>query len=92
MEFKITGGDISPEELFRITMENPEICFSDEAVLNMTRSRETIEKLVAGGKIIYGVNTGFGKLCDKVILPSEATATLPLEITFPGGMGFSIIT
>ena len=74
MEFRITGGDISPEELFRVTMENPEICFSDEAVLNMTKSRETIEKLVAGGKIIYGVNTGFGKLCDTVILPSEAKA------------------
>jgi histidine ammonia-lyase len=74
MEFMITGKNISPEELFRITMENRYVSFSAEAVSDMAKSRQTIEKLAAEGKIIYGVNTGFGKLCDTVISPGEAEA------------------
>ena len=73
-KFQITGKDISLEELFEVTTGDAEICFSADAVSNMAKSREAIEKLVAEGKIIYGVNTGFGKLCDTIISPSEAGA------------------
>jgi histidine ammonia-lyase len=74
MGFLITGKDVSPEELLGTVSENTEVSFSPDAVLKMAKSRETIEKLVAEGKIIYGVNTGFGKLCDTVISQSEAGA------------------
>lgn len=73
-QFRITGNEISPEELFALTMGGAEIRYSPEAEKRIEKCRGTIEKLVAEGKIIYGVNTGFGKLCDTIISPEEAGA------------------
>jgi histidine ammonia-lyase len=38
------------------------------------RSRRCLEKLLAGGATIYGVNTGFGKLSNQQIEPAEVLA------------------
>jgi histidine ammonia-lyase len=40
----------------------------------MARSRAVLEKAVAGGKTVYGVNTGFGKLSDTRIEDGELEA------------------
>jgi histidine ammonia-lyase len=37
----------------------------------MQASREVIERVIREGRIVYGVNTGFGKLSDVHISPSE---------------------
>jgi len=42
----------------------------EDAWLRVRQSRATIEQHLASGNVIYGVNTGFGKLCTKRI--SEA--------------------
>jgi len=73
-KFEITGKEISLEELFRITKSCVNINLSNEAASNIVKCRKTVEAEVAKGRTIYGVNTGFGKLCDTVISREEAGA------------------
>ncbi len=70
--FHITGNRITIEELFEATVSNATVVLSDAAKAKILRCRETIENLMKSGKIVYGVNTGFGKLCDTHISPEEA--------------------
>lgn len=49
-------------------------------------SRENLEKNMAGGKPIYGVNTGFGRFADTVISESEI-ATLQLNLIRADAVG-----
>src|SRR5258706_403823 len=45
----------------------------------MSRSRATVEKIIAEGRTVYGVNTGFGKLAD-VHIPPEDLKRLQLNL------------
>ena len=45
----------------------------------MAVSRATIEDILAAGQIVYGVNTGFGKLSD-VRIPPESLAQLQTNL------------
>ena len=40
----------------------------------MGRSRSAVERILAGGAAIYGVNTGFGRLCDLAVPPDQLHA------------------
>ncbi len=44
---------------------------SAAARARMTRSRAGVEQMLAGNRIVYGINTGFGKLADISIPPDE---------------------
>jgi histidine ammonia-lyase len=41
------------------------VSISDPAWERVRTARATLERKLAAGEVIYGVNTGFGKLCDK---------------------------
>jgi histidine ammonia-lyase len=84
--FLITGREISPEELYDAVINGRKIAFSPEAVAKMEKSRETIHKLVTEGKVIYGVTTGFGSLCNSLI-SREETETLQKNIVISHACG-----
>ncbi|MBD1583689.1 histidine ammonia-lyase [Pseudoalteromonas sp. S16_S37] len=46
-----------------------ELC--QEALDKINKSRSNVEKMAASNKAIYGINTGFGPLCDTQISPAE---------------------
>ncbi|HKQ48762.1 MAG TPA: histidine ammonia-lyase [Phycisphaerae bacterium] len=48
-----------------------QVSISDEVWAAIRAARAKIEAHLAGGEVIYGVNTGFGKLCNKRIAPDE---------------------
>ncbi len=45
----------------------------------MEASRRTVERIVAEGRVVYGVNTGFGKLSD-ISIPAEELRELQLNL------------
>ncbi|WP_337879043.1 histidine ammonia-lyase [Rheinheimera sp.] len=61
---------------------------SAEAIAKINHSRSCVDKMAASDKAIYGINTGFGPLCDTQISPAE-TALLQknLLITHAVGVG-----
>ncbi|RHW77833.1 histidine ammonia-lyase [Colwellia sp. RSH04] len=63
-----------------------ELC--QEAVNNIKTSRARVEKMAASNKAVYGINTGFGPLCDTQITPQETNLLQKnLLITHAVGVG-----
>lgn len=46
---------------------------NDQAQQNIETSRQHVDEIVKDKTIVYGINTGFGPLCDTLISPSETT-------------------
>ncbi|KAA3616295.1 MAG: histidine ammonia-lyase [Calditrichaeota bacterium] len=64
---------------------------SSETIKKVTGSRQAVEKIVRDGKIVYGINTGFGSLCTTLI-SEEDTQKLQHNIlrSHSVGMGENI--
>lgn len=88
----LTDCKLSLEEFVAVARYGAEVDFSAEYEARVRRSRDSLEKALADGRGIYGVNTGFGdnvrfriaedemKLLQKNIVLSHATAMgKPLE-------------
>ena len=62
--------------------------FSNEAIANITSCRKKVEKMAKSDKAVYGINTGFGPLCDTQISPEETSLLQKnLLITHAVGVG-----
>ena len=46
---------------------------NEEARIKVNECRRKVEKMAASNKAIYGINTGFGPLCDVQISPAETS-------------------
>ncbi len=63
-----------------------ELC--QEALDKINTSRQRVEKMAASNEAIYGINTGFGPLCDTQITPEETNLLQNnLLITHAVGVG-----
>ncbi len=61
---------------------------SEKAIQNIHNCRKKVEKMAASNKAVYGVNTGFGPLCDVQITPAETSKLQEnLLITHAVGVG-----
>lgn len=61
---------------------------SQQAIDKINTSRERVEKMAASDKAVYGINTGFGPLCDTQITPDETNLLQKnLLITHAVGVG-----
>jgi len=67
----IDGESLTLEDVERVAFERAEVSLSEKAVSRIKRSREVVEKLIDRGRVIYGVNTGFGKLSEVRISPDK---------------------
>ena len=66
------GKKLSLEDFIAIARYNAVVEFTPEYAERVNRSRELVDKWTDEGKIMYGVTTGFGKLCSRVINESQA--------------------
>jgi histidine ammonia-lyase len=70
---------------------NQNVGLSDTARCRMRASREVVEQLLARKQVVYGVNTGFGKLADVHIPDSDLDALqLNLVRSHASGLGASL--
>ena len=64
----ITSDWVSLDQLENLLQDDVKLELSDKSKQQITRCREYLnEAMASGDRTIYGVNTGFGSLCDTVI-------------------------
>ena len=68
---ELAGQRLSLSELAGVALHNRQVRLAESARPRIDRSRRIIDDIVTSGAIVYGVNTGFGKLSDIHIPPSE---------------------
>lgn len=57
---ELTGQDVTIDKIYRVAFGKEKVKLAASAEKLLNQSREFIEKKIAGGEAIYGVNTGFG--------------------------------
>jgi len=60
MMIEITGESVSIEQVVQVARENKKVKLSAKTIQLMKESRDYIEKRIASGEVMYGINTGFG--------------------------------
>ncbi len=68
---ELAGQQLSLAEIADVAHGNIRVTISPGALPRMNAARALIERIVAGNEVVYGVNTGFGKLADIHIAPTE---------------------
>ena len=67
----LNGQPLTIQEIAEVAFERMRVLLSDEARQRVIQARQVVEAIVAEGRTVYGVNTGFGKLSDVSIKADE---------------------
>jgi histidine ammonia-lyase len=67
----LNGNDLSLEQVAVVARNFATVELAPQAIEAMNKSRALVDRWVAEGKPIYGINTGFGSLQDKRIEPEK---------------------
>src|SRR5947199_2774313 len=76
---ELDGQRLTLEEVARVARGVERVALAASARERMEASRRTVERIVAESRVVYGVNTGFGKLSD-VTVPGEELRELQLNL------------
>ncbi|HKP71786.1 MAG TPA: histidine ammonia-lyase [Pyrinomonadaceae bacterium] len=76
---ELNGQPLSLEGIARVARGEERVTLAAEARARVEASRRLVEKIVAEERVVYGVNTGFGKLSDYSI-PREELRELQLNL------------
>ena len=68
---ELNGQKLSLAQVLAVAGGEEHVVLSAAARQRVEQSRRVVEKIVAEGRAVYGVNTGFGKLSDVRIEPSQ---------------------
>jgi len=63
----LNGKELTIQDIKQFLKENGQISISEEALVNVRKSRETVEKIIKNKETIYGITTGFGLFSDVLI-------------------------
>ncbi len=67
----IDGESLSLRDVHNVAHQGYDVSINPLAKERMQRSRQAIEHIIADGRTVYGVNTGFGKLSHIHISPND---------------------
>ncbi|HEX2955325.1 MAG TPA: aromatic amino acid ammonia-lyase [Chitinispirillaceae bacterium] len=70
----LNGYNLTVEDIVAIGIGDTTVELDKEALDRCRKSREFLEEEVAAKRIIYGVNTSFGPMCNKIINDNEIEA------------------
>ena len=79
MEILIDGDHLTLSQLTAVARDHASVRLAPEVHEKMQKSRAVIEKILKSGRVVYGVNTGFGKLSE-VLIPKEQVNELQLNL------------
>ena len=82
------GQPLTLAEIEAVSMVARPVAISSSALAGVVETRTLVEKILAAGLTVYGVNTGFGKLSD-VRIPAEKLTELQINLvrSHAGGVG-----
>ncbi len=70
----ISSAVLNLKTIIRIVNKKMALALSDEAILNIKKSRAYLDKKITESNTpVYGINTGFGALCNVKITPEKLT-------------------
>jgi histidine ammonia-lyase len=91
MAFKYGIDRLSLELVNDIANGKTDAILCQQAKDNINRSRQNVEKMASSNTPVYGINTGFGPLCDTQISPTETNLLQKnLLVTHAVGVGDAI--
>lgn len=64
---QLTGNSLTLDEIRRICYEHELVTISVDSMRKVEASRKAVEKIVSEKRVVYGINTGFGKFSDVII-------------------------
>ncbi|WP_305752094.1 histidine ammonia-lyase [Mammaliicoccus sciuri] len=67
MNLVLNGKELTIQDIKQFLNEDGQISISEEALVNVRKSRETVEKIIKNKETIYGITTGFGLFSDVLI-------------------------
>jgi len=67
----LSGQRLTIQQIVAVAREHQQVGLSNEARAKVEDAHRVVEQIVVEGRTVYGVNTGFGKLSDVRIEPSE---------------------
>jgi histidine ammonia-lyase len=67
---ELNGKDLTLEKVWRIA-HGEKIGVSSEALIKVKASRDIVDRLIAENRVVYGITTGFGHLCNTRINRSD---------------------
>ena len=76
---ELTGSSLTMKDMKEILYQNVFVTISAESMQKVIRSRQAVERIVESEKVIYGINTGFGKFSD-VRIESEDVQELQTNL------------
>jgi histidine ammonia-lyase len=76
---QLNGRPLSLEQIAAVALGNEQVELAASARPRLLASRKVIEQIVARDAVVYGVNTGFGKLSD-VRIPHNQVTELQLNL------------
>jgi histidine ammonia-lyase len=65
--FSLSGAGLGVEDIIAIGCGQKAVALGAAALERCLASRRFLEELVASGQVIYGVNTSFGPMCNKLV-------------------------
>ena len=66
---KINGNNLTIENVINVALNYEKVELSVEAIPQINKSRKFVDSVVAEGKVVYGITTGFGELANTYIAP-----------------------
>jgi histidine ammonia-lyase len=77
--FTITNEPLSIEKAIEVVTTDNRIELSEESKTNVLNSRRSLNEMIDDGGVYYGINTGFGSLCD-IKIPAQEIEQLQLNL------------
>lgn len=76
---ELNGQSLTLEQIAEVAQGRLQVTLAEEARERMAASRRIVEDITSSGRVVYGVNTGFGKLSD-VHIPASELRELQLNL------------
>jgi len=67
---ELDGNSLNLEDIAKVAQRKAEVKLSSESIAKVEKCRQFVDKIIAEGRIVYGLTTGFGKF-STVTIPAE---------------------
>jgi histidine ammonia-lyase len=71
---RINGSDLTLAHVVRVAASDEPVLADPDIAPRIVASRQVVESVLSSGRVVYGVNTGFGKLSNVTIPPDDLLA------------------
>ena len=69
----LTGNSLTLEDVVKVAREYAEVSIDDSAIKDVEASRKIVDDIVENERVVYGVTTGFGSLCNVSISKEDSS-------------------